>query len=71
MPYTGTQEYFAPKISDEVLASLKDASGDIRFEKVFKWLLPRFGDDDVDFFEFLQRRRHLKSLVVDKAQSCT
>jgi hypothetical protein len=27
--YAGTEEYFAPKISDEVLASLKDTSGEI------------------------------------------
>jgi hypothetical protein len=42
IPFTGGGEDFAVKISDEELESLKDNSGDIRFHKVFQWLLPRF-----------------------------
>eukprot|EP00956_Cyclotella_meneghiniana_P007367 scaffold10033_cov103-Cyclotella_meneghiniana.AAC.1 len=33
IPYTGESEEFTPNITPEELASLKDASGDIRFEK--------------------------------------
>jgi hypothetical protein len=57
IPFTGGvdgEEQFTVKISDEELASLMDDSGDIRFPKVFEWLLPRYGDDG--FWEFLAAR---------------
>ena len=32
-------------ISDEELDLLRDIKGEIHFEKVFEWVLPRFGED--------------------------
>ena len=52
--FIGPDELFSPKITDEELESLKDASGDIRFENVFGWTLPRFGE--TDYFEFMAAR---------------
>ena len=45
------------KITDEELESLKDDNGDIRYYKVFEWLLPMFGPDGkTSFWEFLAAR---------------
>lgn len=41
VPYVQENTLFSPNISPEDVESLKDASGDIRFEKVFDWCLPR------------------------------
>ena len=55
--FTGNDEYFSPNISDELLATFKDANGDIRFERVFEWMLPRFGEDeDVEYYDFIAAR---------------
>jgi hypothetical protein len=44
---------FSVKITDEELAKLREIAGEIRYEKVFQWCLPRFGDDDdKTLFEF-------------------
>jgi hypothetical protein len=43
-------------ITDEELKSLRDSSGEIRFEKVFEWCLPRFGDDNETLFKFQAAR---------------
>mmetsp|Transcript_29715 Transcript_29715/g.54809 ORF Transcript_29715/g.54809 Transcript_29715/m.54809 type:complete len:112 (+) Transcript_29715:659-994(+) len=42
LPYTGDSEEFGVNITDEELAGLKDANGDILFYKVMEWCLPRF-----------------------------
>ena len=40
-------------MSDKELESVKDEAGDICFERIFDWLLPRFGEDGtIDFWEF-------------------
>ena len=54
IPFTGDKEEFTVKISDEELEDLRDDSGDIRFYKVFQWLLPKY--DDQSFWEFLAAR---------------
>jgi hypothetical protein len=45
---------------DEEVELLKDEHDEIRYEKVFQWCLPRFGDgdddDDESFFEFQAAR---------------
>ena len=46
LPYTGTSKEFKVDISDDELKALFDANGDIYFERVFDWLLPRFGNDE-------------------------
>ena len=43
--WTGEKEE-PVNITDEELKSLRDVKGEIRFEKVFEWMLPRFGEDD-------------------------
>jgi hypothetical protein len=35
---------------------LKDEKGEIRYEKVFEWSLPRFGDDNESLSEFQAAR---------------
>ena len=47
-------EMFNVKITEEELAALKDKDGDIRFYKVFEWLLPQYGG--VHFWEFIAAR---------------
>ena len=57
IPFTGDNDTFSVKMTDEELESVKDKSGDIRFERIFEWLLPRFGEDGaIDFWEFLAAR---------------
>ena len=45
VPFTGEDEEFTVRISDEELKEMKDSSGDIRYERVFKWMLPNFGSE--------------------------
>ena len=53
----GGDEEFSVKITDEEVESLKDDGGEIRYEKVFQWSLPRYGDnDDQSIFEFQAAR---------------
>jgi hypothetical protein len=48
-------------ITDEELKSLRDVNGEIRFEKVFEWCLPRYGDNDEQtLFEFQAARMKKK-----------
>lgn len=54
VPYTGNDEWFTPNITEEELASLMDANGDNRFESVFEWMLPKYGEQD--YFEFIAAR---------------
>jgi hypothetical protein len=49
-------EEFSVKITDEEVKTLMDDSNKIRYEKVFEWCLPRFGDDDKSLFEFQAAR---------------
>jgi hypothetical protein len=39
-------EEFSVKIMDEEVKTLMDEEGEISYEKVFQWCLPRYGDDD-------------------------
>jgi hypothetical protein len=52
-------EDFSVNIKDEEVELLKDENGEIRYEKVFQWCLPQFGDgeyDDESLFEFQAAR---------------
>jgi hypothetical protein len=44
-------------LPDEELKLLRDASGEIWFEKVLKWALPQFGDDDNECLSEFQAAR--------------
>jgi hypothetical protein len=55
--WTGGSEEFSVSITDAEVNTLKDDSMKIRYEKVFEWALPRFGDDDNEsLFEFQAAR---------------
>jgi hypothetical protein len=54
---TGADEVEAVNITDEELKLLWDSSGEIRFEKVFEWCLPRIGDDDNESLSQFQAAR--------------
>jgi len=54
IPFTSDNEEFTVNISDEELERLKDDSDNIRFYKVFQWLLPKYGDKS--FWKFLAAR---------------
>jgi hypothetical protein len=48
---------------------LKDENGEIRYEKVFQWCLPLFGeDDDESLFEFqaARMRNYMRKRVVEE-----
>jgi hypothetical protein len=66
---TGADEVEAVNIMDEELKGLRDVKGEIRFEKVFEWCLPRYGDnDEQSLFEFqaVRMRNYMtKRIVVD------
>jgi hypothetical protein len=56
--WTGADEFEAVNITDEDLIKLlRDANGEIRFEKVFEWALPRFGEDDKESLSEFQAAR--------------
>jgi hypothetical protein len=62
-------EVFSVKITDEEVEQLKDEKGEIRYEKVFQWGFPRFGeDDDGSLFEFqaARMRNYMQKRVVEE-----
>jgi hypothetical protein len=55
--WTGVDEAEAVNITDVELKLLRDGNGEIRFEKVFEWCLPQFGNDNNEtLFEFQAAR---------------
>jgi hypothetical protein len=58
VPFTGSHQEFTPKITPEELESMKDSSGDIRYESVFQWMLPKFTSEagEQTYFEFIAAR---------------
>jgi hypothetical protein len=57
IPWTGGDEEFYVNITNEEVAGLMDEEDEIRFEKVFQWCLPRYGDNDEQtLFEFQAAR---------------
>ena len=69
IPWEGGDEEFSVKITDGELESLRDEKGEIQFEKVLRWSLPRFGDDDdVSLFEWqaARMRNYMTMLIEDR-----
>ena len=66
--WTGDEE-FSVNITDEEVKLLKDGDREIRYEKVFQWCLPLFGDDDQSLFEFqaARMRNYMKKRIVEEA----
>jgi hypothetical protein len=54
IPFTGTSEFIHPKISDIEMKEMIDKHGNVRFHKIFEWMLPTF--DDKSFYECLSAR---------------
>jgi hypothetical protein len=67
IPWTGGEEQFSVKITEEELDSLK-SNGRIMFEKVFEWSLPLFGNnDEVPLFEWqaARMRNYMTKIMKD------
>ena len=39
IPFTGPAEFFRPNLTDEDLKGMLDEHGDIRFSKIYEWML--------------------------------
>jgi hypothetical protein len=67
--WMGGDEEFSINITDAEINSLKDENGEIRYEKVFEWALPRFGsgDDELTLFEFqaARMRNYMRKRMVE------
>ena len=72
--WTGDTVESTVNITDEEAKKLKDASGEIRYEKVFQWCLPLFDDDD-DYqtylveFQAANMRNYMRKHMVENAWS--
>jgi len=64
IPFGGTTETFRPKVSEEELKGFTDEHGDIRFYRIYEWMLPSFDGDS--FYEFLAARMRNYMLHVIK-----
>ena len=56
IPFTGLNEFFGVNMTDAEMESMKDKNGDIRYNKIFEWMLPTFGDTVESFWEFVAGR---------------
>jgi hypothetical protein len=62
-------EDFSVEITDEEVELLKDEKGEIRYEKVFRWYLPQYSeDDDETLFEFqaAMMRNYMRKRVLEE-----
>jgi hypothetical protein len=62
-------EDFSVNITDEEVELLKDEKGEIWYEKVFQWCLPRYGEDnDKSSFEFqaARMRNYMQKRIVEE-----
>jgi hypothetical protein len=62
-------EDFSVKITDEEVELLKDENGEIGYEKVFRWCLPRYGEDDdesLSEFQAARMRNYMKKRVLEE-----
>jgi hypothetical protein len=56
IPFTGTSEFFCPIITDIEMKEMINEHGNVRFHKIFEWMLPMF--DGKSFYECLSVRMH-------------
>jgi hypothetical protein len=65
--WTGGDEEFSVKITDEEVKTLMDDNKEIRYEKVFEWCLPRFEDDNQTLFEYqaARMRNYMTKRIVE------
>jgi hypothetical protein len=58
IPYTGENEFFGVNMSDWEIEQMKDKHGDIRYDKIFEWMLPTIREGE-SFWNFLAARMRL------------
>jgi hypothetical protein len=66
--WTGGDEDFYVDVADAEINILKDEKGEIRYEKVFEWALPQFGDDDeqsLSEFQAARMRNYMRKRIVE------
>jgi hypothetical protein len=57
IPFGGQKSEFRPKVTTEKLAAMYNGNGDLRFYRIFEWMLPKFGNvDDISFYEYMAAR---------------
>ncbi|KAL3764756.1 hypothetical protein ACHAW5_006627 [Stephanodiscus triporus] len=54
VPYNGVNEFFGVKMTDAEMERMKDENGDIRYNKIFEWMLLMFAGEM--FWDFLAAR---------------
>ena len=55
IPYTGENEFFGVNMSNWKIEQMKDEHGDIRYDKIFEWMLPTIREGE-SFWRFLAAR---------------
>jgi hypothetical protein len=65
--WTGGNKEFSVKITNEEVKTLMDDNKEIRYEKVFEWCLPMFGDDNQTPFEYqaARMRNYMTKRIVE------
>jgi len=68
IPFGGMAETFRPKVSEEELKGFTDEHGDIRFCRIYEWMLPSF--DGVSFYKFLaaRMRNYMLHIIKEKGR---
>ena len=67
--WSGRNDHFSVNITPGEIRLLMDDRREIRYEKVFEWCLPKFGDDDQSLFEFqsARMRNYMKKRMIEDA----
>ena len=55
VPYTGENEFFGVNMSNWKIEQMKDEHGDIRYDKIFEWMLPTIREGE-SFWNFMAAR---------------
>jgi hypothetical protein len=65
----GDEEFSVNNITDAEVNTLNDENGEIRYEKVFKWALPRFGNGEdeqrLSEFQAARMRNNMRKRIVE------
>ena len=66
VPYTGVNEFFGVNMTDAEMERMKDENGDIRYNKVFEWMLPMFAGETLWDFLAARMRSYMTHLMVQR-----
>ena len=69
IPWTGDNEELSVKATPEELDEFEDETGEIKFSRVFEWLLPLFDHDETPLFEWqaARMRSYMAKIINDPA----